>query len=727
MHKLVLVLALTMAACLAAAAVAAADTGTPIQVAGQSATTAQQAGAASSATQVDPTNVNISIRVLSPGNDGNVSQANTAASSAAAGNQAQTTQSADQSAAAGAIQSAQQAAGTDQLAAALSTADQVDPSNVNLGVRVLSPGDDGSVTQANSASSQADAGNAASTGQTSSQDTGGSDCGCGDPGIQTTDQTAATGQQAGAASAATQDHPSNTNLSIRVLSPGDGGSVTQTNAASSSAKAGNTASTAQGATQSQGGNGCGCDSAPAPEAAPETTGAASGASPDPAADPSAGGVAQGNTDASSAAAGNGASTGQQASQSAGSGSIQTGDQHAATMELAGAVSDATQIDPSNTSDPVRVLSPGSGGDVSQGNTVSSSSAAGNAAKQTQDLAQSQSGSCGCISRSPEPAAGPDPAIQVAGQDAWTGQAALAASSATQVGASNDASPVRVWSPGDDGTVSQQNTDASSASAGNAAWTRQQAEQIATPGGCGCSGGPPIQVEGQKAGTDQGAVALSKADQVFGGRESPCGCGGGGGSGNTASPVRVWSPGSDGSVSQQNAVGSTANAGNRAWTGQAAGQAAAGGGLAVQALGQEAATGQLGLAASFAAQLGARNDASPTRVLSPGGGGSVTEQNAAGSSAAAGNAAGTGQSAGQTIARGPCGCGGIPIQVAGQKADTAQLAKALSLALQVDPSNDASPVRVWSPGKTPFVPHGAGSMSGGAPGLHAPDGEAMPTS
>src|SRR6185437_4521090 len=45
-----------------------------IQVAGQSADNQQVAGAASGATQVQPSNTNISVRVLSPGNDGSVSQ-----------------------------------------------------------------------------------------------------------------------------------------------------------------------------------------------------------------------------------------------------------------------------------------------------------------------------------------------------------------------------------------------------------------------------------------------------------------------------------------------------------------------------------------------------------------------------------------------------------------------------------------------------------------------------
>ena len=146
MPKFMLALVVGMAACLAAAAAAAADPG-PIQVSGQSATTSQQAAAASNATQVDPSNQNISIRVLSPGNDGAVTQSNNAASSAAAGNQSSTGQSATQTAGGGGIQSSQQSAATDQVAAELSAAKQLEPSNSNVAIRVLSPGSDGSVYQ----------------------------------------------------------------------------------------------------------------------------------------------------------------------------------------------------------------------------------------------------------------------------------------------------------------------------------------------------------------------------------------------------------------------------------------------------------------------------------------------------------------------------------------------------------------------------------------------------
>jgi hypothetical protein len=674
MRKLLIALVLTTALCLGLAAVAAADPGN-VQGSGQTATTSQAAGAASGATQIDPSNTNISIRVLSPGSDGDVSQTNAAGSSATAGNTAGTTQTAAQGSGGSGIQTSTQGSTTDQLAGALSTAAQLGASNVNTPVRVLSPGSNGDVSQTNTAGSSAAAGNAATTGQTATQAGSGSSCGCDGSagGVQTSKQSADTGQGAAALSGATQDHPSNTNVSIRVLSPGSDGDVTQANTAGSTATAGNTASTTQGTAQSSGA------SDPAPVTAASAQPAAA-SDPAPAAAPVAPSTGQSNTAGSSASAGNLAGT-TQSSQQSGSGSgIQVGDQSADTDQLAGALSSAEQDHPTNTAGSTRVLSPGSDGSVTQSNTVGSSATAGNSASTRQSSAQAASGSCGCSGT---------PAIQVSGQQASTDQGALAASVAKQLGASNTADPVRVKSAGGGGDVPQANTVGSKAAAGNAASTGQTAGQQAA-GGCGCSLGP-IQVAGQQADTDQGSVAVSKAVQAFGEAKPACGCGSAGGSGNDASPVRVESPGSDGGVTQSNSVGSSATSGNRAGTWQDATQGA--GGSAIQVAGQKASTDQLSFAASLAAQLGASNTADPVRVKSPGGGGEVSQSNSAGSSASAGNDAKTSQR-GSQAAEMRCGCG-LPIQVLGQQADTDQLAKGLSAALQLGPSNESDPVRVWS--------------------------------
>ena len=83
--------------------------------------------------QASPANVNVSVRVDSPGTDGSVAQANVAASGSTSASPAPT--------------DAASSAGTQQAT----------PANVNVSVRVNSPGDDGAVTQANAASSGASA------------------------------------------------------------------------------------------------------------------------------------------------------------------------------------------------------------------------------------------------------------------------------------------------------------------------------------------------------------------------------------------------------------------------------------------------------------------------------------------------------------------------------------------------------------------------------------------
>ena len=89
------------------------------------------------------------------------------------------------------------------------------------------------MTQSNTVGSQATSGNTATTGQTATQDQSSPSCGCSGSGsgIQSANQSAGTEQESGALSTATQVHPSNTNVSIRVLSPGDDGSVSQANTA----------------------------------------------------------------------------------------------------------------------------------------------------------------------------------------------------------------------------------------------------------------------------------------------------------------------------------------------------------------------------------------------------------------------------------------------------------------------------------------------------------------
>src|SRR5437764_9094750 len=108
-------------------------------------------------------------------------------------------------------------------------------------------------------------------------------------------------------------------------------------------------------------------------------------------------------------------------------------------------------------------------------------------------------------------------------------------------------------------------------------------------------------------------------------------------GKSNNPVRVGSPGSDGSVSQANSAKSTATAANSNSTDQDARQYQSGGsGIGIQALGQLSTNGQHAIALSGAFQRNPSNTNNPTRVYSPGGGGSVNQSNTADSTATARN-------------------------------------------------------------------------------------------
>jgi hypothetical protein len=570
-------------------------------------------------------------------------------------------------------QAVTQSAGTAQQAGALSSAQQVNPQNINVSIRINSPGDNGDVTQTNSVGSQANAGNLASTTQNAGQPAAASKPWW--PVPTPSPRSSAWGPSSGTSTTAPSTDAGSTGQSTDPGSTGqstDPGSTGQSNDAGSGANSGNAAGTQQGATQS-----------------PST------ASP--------------STVAPSTSCGCGGSNG----------GVQSVDQSAGTQQTAVAASKAVQVDPSNENVSIRINSPGNDGNVTQTNSVTSAANAGNAASTEQHASQASAGAnCGCdavpvsqptLSTQPDssdpaansaaaPATSSAPSVQSIQQDAGTGQTAIAGSTAVQQGASNADYPVRINSKGDNGDVTQSNTVSSAANAGNAAWTKQRAGQSGGSS-CGC-GGTGIQAIGQKAETAQGALALSGAIQQFGdGKPSRCGCGGSdGGAGNTASPVRIGSPGTDGSLTQTNSVDSSANAGNKAGTSQNASQQAGGGGLQIQALGQEAGTLQGAFAGSLAAQFGASNEWSPVRVWSPGGGDSVSQTNSATSQANAGNAAWTGQTGNQAIG-GPlwrgCECHTLPIQAIGQQAETGQLAGAGSAAFQLDPKNSSTPVRVGS--------------------------------
>jgi hypothetical protein len=664
-----------------------------LELAAQAVASAQAAGAQSGASQSGPANGNISVRVQSPGDTGDVKQSNTVVSGATATNANLTGQSANQSQSGqgccggGGTQAVGQDADSSQAAAALSHAVQHGASNENIDVRVQSPGDAGNVSQSNTVVSGAAAGNANAAGQSANQTSAGGS------GTQAVGQDADNEQAALAASSAEQAGAKNSNISVRVQSRGDDGDVEQSNTVASAAKAVNLNGTKQGATQAQGGSG-GTQAVGQDAKSDQTAAALSGAKQVGAKNEhiavrvqspgKAGKVEQSNTVLSGAAAGNLNATSQNASQAQGGdckcsdGGTQAIGQDAKNHQGALAISGAEQIGATNAVTPVRIDSRGDDGDVEQSNTAVSTATAANLNGLEQEATQRQAGGdCKCSG-----------GTQAIGQDAKNEQAAGAISLAAQLpgrghdcrcdksgggSGGNSHSPVRVDSSGGGGKVEQSNTVASGATALNLNSTKQEAGQGQSGGG--------IQAVGQEAESTQGALAVSLAGQI--------------GASNSSSPVRVDSRGDDGRLKQSNTVLSAANAGNANRTDQGAEQVQRGAcgchGTGVQAIGQKAKNEQLALGISLALQAGASNESSPVRVDSDGGGGSLEQSNDVVSYAGATNLNHLGQLAGQ----GQAGGGGTAVQAIGQKASNQQAAIGLSAALQLGASNSHAPVWVDS--------------------------------
>ena len=136
-----------------------------VQGAGQSAGSQQTAGSSATSTQSSPSNTNVSVRIGSPGDGGVVAQTNGSSATSVAGNANSTNQQAAQQGGAPGVAVANQSATNDQTANSTATSTQDHPSNTNISVRIMSPGDDGSVTQTNDSSAKSAAGNKNSTTQ----------------------------------------------------------------------------------------------------------------------------------------------------------------------------------------------------------------------------------------------------------------------------------------------------------------------------------------------------------------------------------------------------------------------------------------------------------------------------------------------------------------------------------------------------------------------------------
>ena len=463
--------ALVLALWFGAGQAAADEGGGAAQTAGQSAPSGQMADAKGGAYQAGATNNAGSIRVLSPGNDGAVSQSNNTTAAAIAANANKTSQDTSQSQTGGApgsdsTQIAGQEAKNKQDANADATAVQLAPSNDAQSIRVLSPGNGGDLTQSNSATAGAAALNGNETDQSTDQSQNGS--GYGSDSTQVAGQAASNDQSADADATAVQVKPSNTASSIRVLSPGNDGDVSQSNDATALGIAANGNKTDQSIDQSQGGATPAYGEARKPD---EKSGY-------------------------------------------GSDSTQVAGQAASNKQDANADATAVQVKPSNTASSIRVLSPGDGGNVSQSNSTTAVAAALNGNKTDQSIDQSQSGG----SKSGYPDRGKvdgksgkgSDSTQVAGQAASNDQSADADATAVQVKPSNTASSIRVLSPGNDGDVSQSNDATALGIAANGNKTDQSIDQEQSGSG---QGSDYTQIAGQEASNKQDADADATAVQL----------------------------------------------------------------------------------------------------------------------------------------------------------------------------------------------------------------------
>jgi hypothetical protein len=444
------------------------------QTAGESAESGQTADGSSGAYQDAPSNRAISVRVLSPGDDGDVTQSNDVSAASLAANANKTNQSTDQSQGGGYGSDGTQVAGQEaqnhQSADADAAAVQKSPSNQAINVRVLSPGSNGDVTQSNEASAGALAANGNKTDQDVDQTQAGGSSGS--DSTQVAGQDASNKQKADADATAVQLHPTNESTSVRVLSKGDNGDVSQSNSTTAVAAGLNGNKTDQDIDQTQGGKGS------------YDTGSRDGCK----------------------------------CSGSGSESTQVAGQDASNKQKADADATAVQLHPTNKSTSVRVLSKGDDGDVSQSNSNTAIAAALNGNKTDQDIDQTQGGKsshdlgsrdgCKCSSGSNS--------SQIAGQDSRSAQWADADAIALQKGASNENTPVRVGSKGDSGDVWQSNSNTAVAAALNGNKTDQDIDQtqggksshdLGSRDGCKCSSGSnSSQIAGQDSKSAQWADA-----------------------------------------------------------------------------------------------------------------------------------------------------------------------------------------------------------------------------
>jgi hypothetical protein len=387
--------------------------------------------------------------------------------------------------------------------------------------------------------------------------------------VQGVEQLAGTGQSASSNASSTQTNPSNSNISVRIFSPGDNGSVSQSNNSAAVSGAINKASTQQAVTQAGAGAGEQAlgqigltgQKAKSKATSEQVKPSNSNISVRIHSEGDDGNVEQSNNSLAGSLAANKAETNQTADQrqdgcgcptgkkkdhGSGGAGVQAVGQKALTLQDAKSEATSKQYSPSNSNIGVRIHSPGKNGSVDQSNNSKALSFAGNLAATNQAVTQSQSDGCGCSGDR----------VQAVGQFALTGQHADSDAKSIQKGAKNSNTPVRIHSYGDDGNVEQSNKSGALSGAINAAETTQTVDQ--SQGGCGCPvpmkdhggsdkrdgydghgglGGALVQAVGQIALTGQKADSDATSEQWW--------------ASNSNAPVREKSYGGGGSVNQSN--------------------------------------------------------------------------------------------------------------------------------------------------------------------------------
>jgi hypothetical protein len=426
------------------------------QTSGQAAASKQDASSDATASQHGAKNSNISVRIFSEGDDGDVSQSNTVAGISAALNGNKTDQNASQNQGGGPTGSGTQAvlqgALSKQDARSSADASQHGVSNDNISVRIFSPGNNGAVNQSNTVLAGSLAANGNLTTQGAGQTQGG---GYGGRNQQVLGQAAANDQYADSYADADQRGASNTNVPVRIFSEGNDGDVSQSNTVVGLSAALNGNKTDQTGSQSQGG------SAPAPMPLLDPYSA-----PDKYPAPP---------------------------KDAGSGTQAVG-QIALNKQDADSTASASQEHVSNLSAPVRIGSKGDSGSTEQSNTVIAASLALNLNKTDQSVTQTQSGA-GTL-------------VQGSGQLAGSKQDATSCADAEQKDATNINAPVDVFSHGAAGSVSQANT----AVALSAALNGNKTDQTNSQSQSGAPGSTLVQGSGQGAGSKQDADSNASTNQ-----------------------------------------------------------------------------------------------------------------------------------------------------------------------------------------------------------------------